>query len=218
MPDSVIYRVVKLPETLLTAVREKRDQEETTNASFVAAAVEDHLPRLIEELQRIGFGVCAGDTKTARLPFSDDAAVLGQLKEAAEMVGLPTTRLLKLCLVTAVTPGEGWKRRRRRTPKSNKVAKANSKGPDGNVKSTRPHVTGHRTRLSIIVVLIATHATQPGTKQCLCLTSVTLASVQPPLALNLTPPGHSPFFKIKSHVFLKWFCLVCSERMTGVSF
>jgi len=129
MSDSVTYRVVKLPDSLLTAVREKRDHDETTNANFLATAVENHLPRLIEELQRLGFGAYAGDTKTARLPFSDDAAVLGQLKEGAELVGLPTTRLLELCLVAAVTPGEGRKRRRRRTPKSNKVAKANSKGP-----------------------------------------------------------------------------------------
>ena len=104
MSDSVTYRVVKLPESLLTAVRKKRDQDETTNASFVAAAVEDHLPRLIEELQRIGFGVYAGDTRTARLPFSDDAAVLGQLKEGAETINLPATRLLELCLVAAVQP------------------------------------------------------------------------------------------------------------------
>jgi len=48
MSDSVTYRVMKLPESLLTAVREKPDQDETNNASFVAAAVEDHLPRLVE--------------------------------------------------------------------------------------------------------------------------------------------------------------------------
>ena len=116
MSDSVTYRVVKLPDSLLTAVREKRDQSETTNASFLAAAVEEHLPRLIEELQRIGFGVYAGDARTARLPFSDEAAVLGQLKEGAELVGLPTTRLLELCLVAAVQPRKTRRRRRGRKP------------------------------------------------------------------------------------------------------
>lgn len=114
MSDSVTYRVMKLPETLLISVREKRDQDETTNASFVAAAVEEHLPRLIEELQRIGFGVYAGDTRTARLPFSDDAAVLGHLKEGTELVGLPATRLLELCLAAAVEPGKTRRRRRGR--------------------------------------------------------------------------------------------------------
>jgi hypothetical protein len=129
MSESVTYRVVKLPETLLTAVREKRDQSETTNASFLATAVENHLPRLIDELQRLGFGTHGGSLATARFPFSDEAAVLGQLKEGAELVGLPATRLLTLCLVAAVTPGEGRKRRRRRTSKSNRAAKANSKRP-----------------------------------------------------------------------------------------
>ena len=129
MSDSVTYRVVKLPESLLTAVRKKRDQDETTNASFVAAAVEDHLPRLIEELQRIGFGVYAGDTRTARLPYSDDAAVLGQLKEGAETINLPATRLLELCLVAAVQPRETPKRRRRRRSKSDGAARTDSKRP-----------------------------------------------------------------------------------------
>ena len=129
MSDSVTYRVVKLPESLLTAVRKKRDQDETTNASFVAAAVEDHLPRLIEELQRIGFGVYAGDTRTARLPFSDDAAVLGQLKEGVEIINLPATRLLELCLVAAVQPRETPKRRRRRRSKSDGAARTDSKRP-----------------------------------------------------------------------------------------
>lgn len=116
MSDSVTYRVVKLPEPLLTAVREKRDQDQTTNASFVAAAFEDHLPRLLEELQRIGFGIYAGDARTARLPFSDDAAVLGQLRDGTELVGLPATRLLELCLVAAVQPRKTRRRRRSRKP------------------------------------------------------------------------------------------------------
>ena len=93
MSDSVTYRVVKLPESLLTGVRKKRDQDETANASFVAAAV------------------------------------LGQLKEGAETINLPATRLLELCLVAAVQPRETPKRRRRRRPKSDEAARPNSKRP-----------------------------------------------------------------------------------------
>jgi hypothetical protein len=91
MSDPVIYRVFKLPASLLTAMREKRDQVETTNVRFLAEAVDSHLPNLVEELQRLGFGVHGGDQKVARLPFTDEAVTLGQLKEAAETVGLPAT-------------------------------------------------------------------------------------------------------------------------------
>jgi hypothetical protein len=118
MSDPVIYRVFKLPASLLTAMREKRDQVETTNVRFLAEAVDSHLPNLVEELQRLGFGVHGGDQKVARLPFTDEAVTLGQLKEAAETVGLPVTRLLELCVVATLRPQEQPRRRRGRRPRS----------------------------------------------------------------------------------------------------
>lgn len=118
MSDAVIYRVFKLPESLLTAMREKRDEVETTNVRFLADAVDSHLPRLIEELRRLGFGVHGGDQQVARLPLSDESATLSLLREAAETVGLPATKLVELCLAAAVQPRETPKRRRRRRPKS----------------------------------------------------------------------------------------------------
>ena len=50
------YRVVKVPDSLLVAMRTARDQSKTTNAHFLAAAVNVHLPDLVAELQRLGFG------------------------------------------------------------------------------------------------------------------------------------------------------------------
>ncbi len=129
MSDAVIYRVFKLPKSLLTAMREKRDEVETTNVRFLADAVDSHLPRLIEELRRLGFGVHGGDQQVARLPLSDESATLSLLREAAETVGLPATTLVELCLVAAVQPRETPKRRRRRRPKSDEAARTNSKRP-----------------------------------------------------------------------------------------
>ena len=61
MSDSTdaIYRVVRFSQPLLTAMRTARDAAQTTNARFIAAAVDDHLPGLLKELKRIGFGAFA---------------------------------------------------------------------------------------------------------------------------------------------------------------
>jgi len=75
MSDAVIYRVFTLPESLLTAMRKKRDEVETTNVRFLADAVDRHLPNLAEELQRLGFGVHDGDHQMARLPLSDEDVI-----------------------------------------------------------------------------------------------------------------------------------------------
>jgi hypothetical protein len=115
MSDPVIYRVFKLPAPLLTAMRLTRDQVKTTNVRFLAEAVDSHLPSLVEELQRLGFGVHRGDQRVARLPFSDESATLSLLRDAAETVGLPATKLLELCLVAAVQPHAKPKRQRRRS-------------------------------------------------------------------------------------------------------
>lgn len=113
MSDAVIYRVFKLPTSLLAAIRDKRDQVETTNVRFLADAVDSHLPSLVKELQRLGFGLHGGDQQVARLPFS--GATLSLLRTAAEVVDLPTTKLLELCLVAALHPHTRPKRRRRRS-------------------------------------------------------------------------------------------------------
>ena len=121
-----IYRVLKVPESLLTAMRKERDDAQTTNAQFLAGAVDDHLPRLVSDLQRLGFTGREETRRAARLPFSDDDATLGRLREASESVGLPTTKLLELCLVAAVRPPESPKPRRRRRTQSKETTKRKS--------------------------------------------------------------------------------------------
>jgi len=121
-----IYRVVRFPQTLLTAMRAARDAAESTNARYIANVVDDRLPELLDDLKRIGFGAFAGKSQTARLPFSDESATLGQLKEAAETVGLPMTKLLELCMVAAVRARQNPKRQRQTKRKSDKSAETAS--------------------------------------------------------------------------------------------
>jgi hypothetical protein len=116
------YRVVKVPQSLLDAMRQTRDQAHVTNARFLADAINNHLPGLIAELTRLGFGARGESLRAARLPFSDESGTLGLLKEAGDTVGLPATTLLELCLRAAVRPREEPKRRRGRSPKSDESA------------------------------------------------------------------------------------------------
>jgi hypothetical protein len=125
----VTYRVIRLPQSLLTAIRNARDQAEVTNAQFISDAVENHLPKFVTELCRLGFGDREGVMSTSRLPFADESAVLGQLREASESVGLPVTRLLELCLVATIQQTEVPKRRRGRRTKSGESAGTKSKRP-----------------------------------------------------------------------------------------
>ena len=123
------YRVVKVPDSLLVAMRTARDQSKTTNAHFLAAAVNVHLPGLVAELQRLGFGTRGESLRQPDYPFPTRCATLGQLKEASENVGLPATKLLELCLTAAVRPPEEPKRRRGRKPKAEETTEKKSERP-----------------------------------------------------------------------------------------
>jgi hypothetical protein len=130
MSDSTnTYRVLKIPDTILTAMRRARDQIKTTNVDFLATSVDNYLPGLVAELQRLGFTACDESARAARLPFSDEHATLGQLKEASEVVGLPVTKLLELCLIARLRCPQEPKRRRSRRSKSVKSARTQSRRP-----------------------------------------------------------------------------------------
>ena len=122
MPDPVIYRVIKLPASLLAAMREKRIRSRRRRP-LPRWTVDIHLPNLVKELQRLGFGLHGGDQQVARLPFSEESAILSLLRDAAETVGLPSTKLLELCLVAALHPHARPKRRRRRSKSVKTVEK-----------------------------------------------------------------------------------------------
>ncbi len=111
----VIHRVVPLPEPLREAMQQARDARGQTNAAFVAGAVADHLPRLIEGLQALGYGKLEGKRRPARLPFSKEAGTLQTLREASEQVQVPAIQLLLLCLAAATS--EQPAKRKRRSPR-----------------------------------------------------------------------------------------------------
>lgn len=119
-----IYRVIRLPQQLRIAIQTARDANKQTNEQFVAAAVEQHLPRIIDSLRKLGFGSSEGKLVPVRLPFSDESGTLPALKDASEIIGIPTVQLLSLCLSAASSESIGPVKRRRRTVQPKKQSKA----------------------------------------------------------------------------------------------
>jgi hypothetical protein len=97
----LVYRVFALPDGLWDAVREARTRTGLTNRAFVAEAVATHVPTLVAELTRLGFGRTGGPSRPARLPFSPAAGTLDTLRRASSEVGVPASQLLVLCLAAA---------------------------------------------------------------------------------------------------------------------
>jgi hypothetical protein len=109
----MVHRVIQLPESLRQSMQQARDARGLTNAAFVAGAVADHLPRLIEGLRGLGYGKLLGQRRPARLPFSNAAGTLQVLREASDQVQVPAIQLLLLCLAAA-TAGQPARPKRRR--------------------------------------------------------------------------------------------------------
>jgi hypothetical protein len=109
------YRVLKLPLPLRQAIRKTRDEKGVTNQKFVEAAVETHLPVLLDSLRQLGFGSHRGKFANARLPFSDKAKILDILRQASNEVQIPTVRLLEICLASAVSAKPPGRTRRKST-------------------------------------------------------------------------------------------------------
>lgn len=133
----VKYRVIRLPDTLRTAIRTTRDANKWKNAEFVGKAVEQQLPNLVANLQSLGFSGACGQTRPMRLPFADEYGSLDLLREASETVGLPATQLLALCFVAATkeaAPAVGA--HRDENPKAAK-RRAPRRPPEGEPKRTR---------------------------------------------------------------------------------
>jgi hypothetical protein len=108
----LVFRTIRLPESLQKAMRSARDVAELTNEAFVAQAIEQNLPRLIDELTKLGFGTCKGKMHPTRLPFSDKSGTLSRLRKASNRVELPMTQLLAACLLAASSPSPRTKRKR----------------------------------------------------------------------------------------------------------
>lgn len=80
-----------------------RTSEGKTVAEFVAAAIEEHLPRIVSELAAIGVPAKIGDrARPARLPM--DPELISALRCGAATTGIPATRLLAACIQRASVP------------------------------------------------------------------------------------------------------------------
>ncbi len=114
----VSYRVVRLPQPLRKEIQTVRDTNSQTNEQFVAAAVEQHLPRIVDGLRNLGFRKPDGKIVPVRLPFADASGTLAGLKDASESLGIPAVQLLSLCLTAATNESATPSKHRRRTGRS----------------------------------------------------------------------------------------------------
>ena len=136
--NETVYRVVRLPAKLRTAMKDAREANEQTNAQFLAQVVAENLPSLVKQLETIGFGRIPGGISSARLPFSEEAGTLVELRRASNQVQLPATQLLQICLAMAVgeTPASG-KRRGYRKASQAKTSSRKRKTPRKTAKGRK---------------------------------------------------------------------------------
>ena len=76
-----------------------RDSQGLTTAAFLADAILEHLPAIIDELQAVGIPAAGGTTRPARLPM--DPKTLEALKQGSQATGIPATKLLAACIQRA---------------------------------------------------------------------------------------------------------------------
>ncbi|MFM8290595.1 MAG: hypothetical protein ACKOC4_02705 [Planctomycetia bacterium] len=112
---AVEFRVVKLPSTLVEAMRRRRDADGTSNLRFLGDAVTRHLSATLSQLREIGITAGKGTKQAVRLPFSPQAGTLATLKTASRETGLSATQLLAICLVSA-TKGAAAPKHSRKSP------------------------------------------------------------------------------------------------------
>jgi hypothetical protein len=71
-----------------------------TVAEFLTAAIDEHLPQIVADLEAIGVPAKISDSaRPARLPM--DPRLIAILNSAAKVTGIPTTRLLAACIQRA---------------------------------------------------------------------------------------------------------------------
>ncbi|MHC4406225.1 MAG: hypothetical protein ACYTG0_41860 [Planctomycetota bacterium] len=94
--QEVCYRVYHLPEELRKAIRRQRQKRGQTVQEFIRTAVEGELTRIVETLGSLGIEPLSDDARPAKLPLDD--RLLGELKLASEVTGVPQSRLVLSCL------------------------------------------------------------------------------------------------------------------------
>lgn len=112
--DDTIFRVIPMPQSLIKAFRNTRDQREETNAEFVQKTIDVQLPKLVNALTELGFGKAEGRQKPLRLPFSSKLKSLEKLRQASATTHVPATMLMTLCIKAATsTSGKGSRKPRK---------------------------------------------------------------------------------------------------------
>lgn len=97
------FRVVKLPASLVEAIRRQRDADGATSLQFVGDAVAKNLPGIIDQLRSIGLCPQKGPKQAVRLPFSSQGGTLKALRVASNETGISAIQLLSLCLVAGTS-------------------------------------------------------------------------------------------------------------------
>lgn len=103
------HRVYRVPESLREALAQAREKRELTIRGFIAEAVQQELPEIVETLAAMGLEKRT-DLRPVRWPI--DPATLKAVAYAAEQTGVDQSKLLLACLHVA----SGRKRRRPTTP------------------------------------------------------------------------------------------------------
>jgi hypothetical protein len=91
-----IYRVYRLPPTLLSQVRAKREKHNVNLQSVITTAATESLPKIVNTLKGMGLGF-DGKRQVTRLPMTD--SLLGTFKVASKQTGIPASRLLQAALI-----------------------------------------------------------------------------------------------------------------------
>lgn len=119
----IVFRVVRLPDSLRRSMRTTRDAQSQTNEVFVADAVKRNLPTIVATLGSLGF--CGAESaQPTRLPFSESAGTLKDLRIASDTLGIAATKLLAACVRMQVAGPTNKRRGSRR-------GKPSSKKPSG---------------------------------------------------------------------------------------
>ena len=103
------HRVYRIPESLRGAIGAAREKRELTIRGFIAEAVQQELPDIIDLLTNLGIEKHS-ELRPVRWPV--DPAVLQTLAYASEQTGIDQSKLLLACLFLA----SNRKRRRPTAP------------------------------------------------------------------------------------------------------
>lgn len=125
-PDDIIFRVIQLPQDVISKFRSIRDEQGEKNEDFVVKSIEQHLPRILEGLRSLGFGKADGRRRNIRLPFNAKNKTLEKLRSASAAIQIPAVTLLGLCIKATTLANPKVTRTRKRLTKPIATEKVSS--------------------------------------------------------------------------------------------